>query len=331
MKVTALSGLLIISALILPSIAGYGLRSLLFEDFDSAVPPGLPSGWIAINANGDLGVWETRGYGGVTWHHPCVRYVNDLYTSADDWLFTSGVSLTTGVQYTLEFMYRRSSGGHVEALSIFAGQAQDPTSVPVAIWSAPAVTNTDYLKAAAAFTVPVSGTYYIGFHAESPAGVGRLYVDEIDILMPEDRLEVDLGLTQELYQTGTLTYGVGDTIECMTYVVNVGDSALTINNAFAIGAGDKSTNLQFEITAPGDSILRIINIYEMMLPLEPKHFSLIQPDSLMVKFIDLDEWYDMDTPGQYTIEARYMNYADPFGMDAWMGYLVSDPVIIIIE
>ena len=198
MKVKVPSIVLLVSVFVLPSFAGYGLRSLLFEDFESAVPPALPSGWVAINVNGDLGVWGTRAYGGVRWHHPCVRYINDLYTSADDWLFTSGVGLVTGTQYTLEFMYRRSSSGHLEALSVFAGQAQDPTSMPVAIWSDLAIMNTDYLKAAADFTVPVTGTYYIGFHAESSPGVGRLYVDEIDILMPEDRLEVDMGLTQEL-------------------------------------------------------------------------------------------------------------------------------------
>jgi hypothetical protein len=140
-----------------------------------------------------------------------------------------------------------------------------------------------------------------------------------------------MGLTQELYQTPPLTYGVGDTIECMAYVANVGDSAFMVNNAFAIGAGGKDMQLEFEITAPGDSVLKIINIYELILPLEMEHFSLLYPDSTVGKFIDLDEWYDMETPGEYTIEARYRNYSDPFGMSAWMGYLVSDPVVIIVE
>ena len=106
---------------------------------------------------------------------------------------------------------------------------------------------------------------------------------------------------------------------------------ITLNNAFAIGAGGKDTQLEFQIIAPGDSLLEIINIYEAMLPLEVKHFSLVYPDSIVVKFIDLDEWYDMETPGQYMIEGHYQSYADPFGMNAWMGHLVSDPVVITIE
>jgi hypothetical protein len=314
-----------------PSSAGYGFRAIMFEDFATVAPPAPPSGWSIVNANGDIGIWETREYGGVGWGPACIRYINDPSGSADDWAFTAGLSLTSGEQYTVEFMYRRSSAVHVEALSVFAGAGQDPMSMTIPVWTDPGITNSDFLGASGDFTVPASGTYYIGFHAESPAGIGRLYVDEVAVLVPEDRLELDLGLTQELYQTGTLIYSPGDTIECMTYVTNVGDSALVVNNAFAIGAGGKNAQLGFEITAPGDSVLKIINVYEAVFPLEVKHFSLLHPDSIMGKFIDLNEWYDMETPGEYTVEARYRNYSDPFGMSVWMGYLVSDPVIITIE
>jgi hypothetical protein len=74
-----------------------------------------------------------------------------------------------------------------------------------------------------------------------------------------------------------------------------------------------------------------IILYERMGPLEPHHFSALQPDSMSGKFLDLYVWYDFATPGEHTIQAFYRNYADPFGLGAWMGELASDPVVIMIE
>ena len=108
---------ILVLGLALPSFAGYGYRSVLFENFESISPPNLPSGWATVNANGDQGIWETRRYNGVKWGRNCIRYVRDPLTPANDWVFTSGVDLLVGEDYTLEFMYRASSASHPEAMT----------------------------------------------------------------------------------------------------------------------------------------------------------------------------------------------------------------------
>ena len=161
----AKSLILIMAVLVLStaSFAAWGFKSLLFEDFEEVSPPGLPPGWIALNANGDTAEWETRSYGGVTWGRDCIRYNNDPINQSDDWFFTSGIDLEAH-DYDLYFMYRCSSAGHPESLSVWIGTAQDPDSMTMPAWSNPAITNTDYEKAQGWFLVSTPGTYYLGFH-----------------------------------------------------------------------------------------------------------------------------------------------------------------------
>jgi hypothetical protein len=191
--------------------------------------------------------------------------------------------------------------------------------------------STDHVEVSAGFTVPASATYYLGFHAESPPGIYRLFVDDINLLGPEEDLELHLGLTQEFYQTGMLTYDLGDSIISMTYVYNNGPATVVLNSAFAVGGRIKVTQLGFVITDPFGQTLDRLPLFERMGPLEPQHFSALEPDSVAGKFLDLYEWYDFQAPGEHTIEAYYRNYADPFGLGAWMGELRSDPVVILIE
>jgi hypothetical protein len=314
-----------------PLLASHGFRSVFYEDFEGISPPALPAGWVTVNANGDTGTWDTRTYGGYKGGPNCMRYFRDPYQGADDWFFTSGISVTAGQTYTLEFMYRASDAAFPEALSVFAGTAQNAGGMTIPLWSDPAITNTDFLEAVGGFVAPSSGTYYIGFHAESAVNMRRLYVDDLNLTVPETDLELRMGLTQELYQTGTLTYTLGDSIECMTYIVNNGSTPVVINEAFSVGSGGRKTYVDFEIEDPFGLPVTCLIYYSKMGPLEPHHFSALYPDSVSGKFIDLYEWHDFREVGLHTIRAHYRNYTDPFSTGAWMGELVSDPVVIELE
>jgi hypothetical protein len=317
----------------MPLLAGMGLRSLLFEDFEGIVPPALPPGWLATNANGDQGIWETKSYGGVNWGRSCIRYVADPVSPgpADDWFFTSGVTLSAGVSHTLEFQYRCSSASHPEALGVYLGLAQDPGSMTGPIWSDGGIVNEDYQQASVGFSVGASGTYYIGFHAESLPGMMRLYVDDVSLLEPEYDLDLKMGMTKSLYEAGIPTYSAGDTIECFASIRNVGSGGTILYKELSLGEGVTDTQLGFDITGPDGLTVPFICKIEKKGPPGARHFVSVPVDSLIGKSLDLWGCYGFDLLGMYTIVAHFQNYSDPDSIGAWKGELLSDPVDIILE
>jgi hypothetical protein len=333
MRAQSFFAALLVLILTVPSLAGTGLRNVLFEDFQGITPPALPSGWVALNANGDLGTWETRVYGGVNWGRYCIRYAPDPFAPApaDDWFFTHGVTLSSGDTYTLEFQYKGSSAAHVEAMSVYAGTTQDPLSMSVGIWSDPAIMNDDYLKSSSTFTVPVSGTYYLGFHAHSGPGQRRLFVDDINLLMPETGLELRLSMTQSLWNAGVPTYTAGDTVECFITIENIGAASQVVYKELSLGEGETDTQMGFDIIGPDAQPVPFICKIEKGGPPTAIHYTTVDPDSMIGKVYDLWHCYGFEMLGSYTIEAHYKNYADPDGIGAWKGELMSDPVVITLE
>jgi hypothetical protein len=316
-----------------PAAGQVSSESVLFEDFESISPPALPAGWTSVNANGDLGVWETKAYGGVNWGRQCIRYISDPSNpgGADDWFFTSGIDLSDAELYTLEFQYRSSSAANPEVLVVSAGTAPDPLAMTIGIWANGAIVNTEYEKASAGLTVPASSTYYIGFHVQSPATSKRLYVDDMNVLVPRDQLELHLAMTKSLYGPGIPTYTAGDTIECFVALENISGGPLVVYEQLSLGEGVTDTQLGFDIIGPDGLPVPMINKPEKSGPPGAVHFTILEPDSIVGKVVGLWGWYGFELPGNYSIEAHYQNYSDPGGIGAWTGEVLSNPVDIILE
>jgi hypothetical protein len=325
--------LLLVLAIAGAAYAGTGFHTLLREDFESVSPPGMPGGWVVLNADGDLGFWETRTYGGVTWGPQCIRRATDPTNpmAADDWFFTDGLALQPGVNYGVRFMYRVSSAATPEAMSIWVGNGQNPGSMSTLLWDDPAIFNEQYVEGGSSFTVPSSGTYYLGFHCSSPPYSHRLFLDDIEIgEEPYDELELRLVMARTLEEI-PLVYATDDDFSAVVYVKNTGPSAQTINRRFAVGRWPSEVEIEFEIMDPFGQRLPCITMFDKMGALRQEDFIVLQPDSSVGKVVNLYEWHRFETLGDYTITARYRNYSDPFGLGAWTGELVSDPVVITVE
>jgi hypothetical protein len=316
-----------------PIHGGFGFRSLLREDFESISPPSLPSGWVITNDNGDLGVWQTRAYGGVTWGKQCVRYISDPggVTGGDDWCFSPGIDLDAGETYEVRFMYRCSTPGTPEAMSVWFGTAQAGGSMTEMVFIDPAIANTDYVEGAGMFTPVASGTYYVGFHAESPPGSGRLFLDDINVLTDNvEGLELTLMMPGMMEQDPPV-YAPDDSIVALVYVENNGGTTPLMNRRLSVGQWPSDVEIEFVVTDPFGQDVPCINMYSRKLDIGPEWFSTVEPDSLFAKFVNLWNWYRFETLGTYMIYAHYRNYADPGGMGAWQGELISDPVVITVE
>ncbi len=313
--------------------AGSTLQSLLFENFEDISPPDLPPGWTTLNANGDLGIWETRSYGGVKWGRQCIRYIADPTSPgpADDWFFTSGVDLETGENYVLRFQYCCTQAITPEAMSVFLGTGQTPDSMTIGIWSNPSISNTDFVEASVSFSVLSTATYYIGFHAESPPYSARLKVDDINLLREDPYLLLRL-VPLKAIKGEPLTYQPDDSIQVMVYLENEGTDTYVINQRFAVGRWPSATEIEFvAIHDASGTQLPCINMYDKLLGVRSEDFGDLDPGEVAGKTVTLWNWLKFDSLGTHSIWAHYRNYADPGYLGAWKGEAISDTISIVIE
>jgi hypothetical protein len=312
-----------------PSLAYLGEESLLYETFQSISPPALPVGWSMLNVGGDAGRWMTRPIGGVPWGVQCLRYRSDALMPADDWVFTSAVTLTAGIPCGIRYMVRSGVLGPPQILEILAGTAPAPGAMIIPVKPLAPVVPTTYAADSVSFVPPVSGVYYVGFHVSGPPGGARLNLDDIRVTRPETGLRLALGLSKEIDKV-PLVFSPNDTIETFAYIENTGPGTAVVNRRFAVGRFPSDAELDFVVTGPAGRV-PILNLFEKLGEVEVSQFTSLVSQDVAGKVLNLWSWYSFDLPGVYVIEARYHNDADPGGLGAWRGTLVSDPVTITIQ
>jgi hypothetical protein len=311
-----------------PAFPGTGWRSLVFQDFQSIAPPALPSGWVTLNLNLDQGLWETKDFGGVKWGRNCARYTGDPANPANDWIMTSAVTLTAGIPCIIKFMARTTSPGNPFTLEVWAGTAQNPAAMTFPVLSHPIVFQA-YAADSGNITVPVTGSYYIGFRAAGPAGSRRLYLDDIEVNVPETGLTLVLGMLKSL-DLVPLVYGPAESMRVVVRLQNTGGVSQLVNNRLAVGEPPGDVDLSFSVTGPAGAVPCKI-MYDKLLEIKGSDFTTLPPDSLTGCKLDLAKWYSFATPGVYTIQVLYRNRSQAGGAGSWLGELVSDPVAITVQ
>ena len=164
------------------------------ENFDNILTgQALPCGITVLDANNDKATWavsKVNPNSGTS----SIRYngltLNDV--AANDWFFTPGLTLAATSRYQLSFRYRgegiaNSPSSYTESLEVKSGAAPTVEGQTNLLYSNSAITNTSY-QLANNISTPVvallpagAGTQYIGFHVNSPANQGVLYIDDITV------------------------------------------------------------------------------------------------------------------------------------------------------
>ena len=127
-----------------------------------------------IDANGDQDTWDFAYNSDENWF---ARYTYNESFDADDWLISPAFHFEAGKQYRMTFDAWNKS--YDERFEVMVGneataeamtiQVVEPTDV---LWEEPQLME-------AKITVNETGTYYIGFHAISPADRNKLFVDNV--------------------------------------------------------------------------------------------------------------------------------------------------------
>lgn len=187
------------------------IDGFLYEDFESVADgeQRLPDGWKTTSTPGhDSDCWSagTLGRGDTPLNgvsgFKYAYILGNKETAHDSWLFSPGVSLTAGKEYSIEFfaMMPPVSGSDVmEKLEVFIGDGQTPGAMTLKLEEIE--NDNDYWRwQGYTFTPETSGTYYMGFHSISPAGSNSTVIDDLkissgDIPVFKGNTEFDMGST----------------------------------------------------------------------------------------------------------------------------------------
>jgi len=138
-------------------------------------------GWEILDDNADAITWDLENTTNPNTGARAARYVFTAANAADDYFFTPCLTLEAGATYNLDYFYRVQSATFPEDLEILITSAPNSASVVSTIETLNNLINTTYAQSSNTFTVPATGTYYLAWHAISPADQWQLFIDDIAI------------------------------------------------------------------------------------------------------------------------------------------------------
>ena len=229
-----------------------------------------------IDANGDHDTWDFAYNSDDNWF---ARYTYNESFDADDWLISPAFHFEAGKQYRLTF--DTWNKGYDERIEVMAGNEATPEGMTIQVVEPTDVTwEEEPQQLEAKITVSETGTYYIGFHAISPADMNKLFVDNVMVdvyemeapaaptdltaVQTEEQLEVTVNFTApvvkrngeplsgnlekvELVRDGQVIHTFEDVAPgaVLTWVDNGDDLTIGTHKYYAVaynekGAGDKS-------------------------------------------------------------------------------------------
>lgn len=128
--------------------------------------------YTVIDLNQDDRTWEFH------WDAVAYNYSEDI--AGDDWLLTPPIRLESEKFYHFSFNYWSASQAATEILSVALGQGQEPWTY-AQLMPETAINDKQKRKFETLVKVEQDGNYHFAFHATSPAGAWRLYVDAISV------------------------------------------------------------------------------------------------------------------------------------------------------
>jgi len=155
------------------------------SDYEMGFEPNQDfSGWLIEDANNDSYTWNISQYTGFNQSYGAFYNYNfNGTTDADDWLISQCFEFEENQTYTLGFKYRAASAAFPEDMNINIGSLQQGSSLTTMLLQMNNIINIVYDSTQITFSVPSSGTYYIGWHAVSNSNMWRIDLDDINISM----------------------------------------------------------------------------------------------------------------------------------------------------
>jgi len=220
------------------------------ENFDGTAALTLPCGYTVLDANHDGIGWlnmATAPYSAPN----SMRYSYSATQAADDWFFTSGLVLEVGKHYQLQFKYRGYSSAYVEGLEVKIGLGATVASQTTTLFTNTNITNTSYLITAPgngagqvrSFTPPVTGIYYLGFHATSVANQFYIYVDDINVTSSPSAITATANSIAPGFTAEASPVPFGEQLALRLNTLQAGPLQLTLHDAVGRAVRQHSTTV----------------------------------------------------------------------------------------
>ncbi len=151
------------------------------------------NGWVVQDGNNDGNTWNF-GLGG-NFQPNCAYYGSS--SQANDWLISKCFQLESNKMYKLSYYFKTCMYCPNQKLNIFIGNQQNISDLTTLLAAYNNITNSDYQKEEIYFTVPASGSYYIGWNCNGQAD-NTLVLDDINII---EQTSLDVGLVSTTLPT----------------------------------------------------------------------------------------------------------------------------------
>jgi len=161
------------------TVAPGGTVTDFSESFTGVTPPAFPAGWT-YSHSGSGNDWKTSS----TYYCGAAKgmyYPNKAGAAADAWAFTPAITLAAGTVYTLSFSQKVQSASYPETFEVKCGNSSTAGGQTITILASATYTNAGCTSRTPSFTVPSTGTYYLGFHCTSGATAYNLIIDNISL------------------------------------------------------------------------------------------------------------------------------------------------------
>lgn len=171
---------LFVSVLTLIGISNGNAQTIFTEGFETSNTDGnIPVGWTNVTVTG-ANSWLART--GIQSNNRSPRtgsWYASVQWSNDQWL-TRSVTLNAGRVYNLSFWYSCDGAGG-QTIQAAAGSANTPAGLNIPIVPTTTITNLPYATANGNFTVPTTGTYFVGIRATQTGTPWYVNVDDITL------------------------------------------------------------------------------------------------------------------------------------------------------
>ena len=137
----------------------------------------------------------------------------------------------------------------------------------------------------------------------------------------------DLSFSIKLNKT---KYKKGEPVNCTMTLKNTSQKDMVINNRFLVNHPMGTREISFQIIGP--DLQQVPFVVKINAGIKSRKFRALHPGQSDSHDIELSYYFDMETPGKYSVVGYYENTDDsPDSMHltpAWKGQLVSNKLII---
>jgi len=142
-------------------------------------------------------------------------------------------------------------------------------------------------------------------------------------------LELNLSFSQDTFQSD-------ERVEGRVTLRNAGDAPTVVNTRLALNspyAPVPYRDLALSVSGPGGEALPFMARINVGDPAD-KHFRLLQPGESVSGTYPISEYYELQQPGTYQVQATYQNQAEPSrlnGHPVWTGAVQSNTATFTLK